>query len=44
MVDHKAWDGFMVDGFLTPNFRDQFQFFPDVYSWFNYLEPGRWDR
>lgn len=44
MVDHRAWDGFLMDRFLVPKCRDQCQFFPDVFSWFNYLEPGRWDR
>jgi hypothetical protein len=44
MIDHKAWDGFLVDGFLVPKCSYQFEFFREVYSWFNYLEAGRWDK
>jgi hypothetical protein len=43
MVDHRAWDAFLMEQFLVPQFRDRCQFFPTVFSLFNYLEPGRWD-
>ncbi len=44
MADSKAWDAVLMADFLGPKFSDQFQFFPEVYSLFNYLEPGRWDK
>jgi hypothetical protein len=44
MADSKAWDGVMMDSFLVPKYSDRFEFFREVYSWFNYLEPGRWDK